>query len=160
LVFALSATAVCAAPRSKPKSAEPKRAQELAKAVTTVTGVAISPLLGTGALGAWDYFHCPDEERDRLPWYAHPGFWIPALLLVAAVAFKDAAGTALPPGMKKPLDVCETVENKVSGLVAAGAVVPMLAAVFPLTTGTGDVAARMSASPVSPRSIGAACSIS
>ena len=30
----------------------------------------------------------------------------------------------MPPGLKKPLDVLETIENKASGLVAAGAVVP------------------------------------
>jgi hypothetical protein len=46
------------------------------------------------------------------------------------VAAKDAAGAALPPGWKKPLDVAETIENKVSGLVVAGAVVPFLAAIF------------------------------
>jgi hypothetical protein len=138
----LLATTVAQATPGKQKSAEPKRAQELAKAVTMVTGIAISPLLGTGAIGAYEWFGARDatpEEQARLPWYAHPGFWIPALLLVCAVAFKDAAGTALPPGLKKPLDVCETVENKVSGLVAAGAVVPMLAAVFPMTTGNGDM---------------------
>jgi hypothetical protein len=138
LAFCFCVSTVQAAPgKQKPK--EPHRAQELAKSVTTVTGVAISPLLATATLGAWDYFHTPEEQRDRLPWYANPGFWLPALLLVAAVAFKDAAGTAAPPGLKKPLDVAETVENKVSGLVAAGAVVPMLAAVFPMTTGSSDV---------------------
>lgn len=39
-------------------------------------------------------------------------------------AAKDAFGAVVPPGMKKPLDVLETLENKASGLVAAGAVVP------------------------------------
>jgi hypothetical protein len=34
----------------------------------------------------------------------------------------------VPPGMKKPLDIAETVENKISGLVAAGAVIPSLVA--------------------------------
>jgi hypothetical protein len=45
-------------------------------------------------------------------------------LLVAACAAKDAFGAVVPPGLKKPLDVLELVENKATGLVAAGAVVP------------------------------------
>lgn len=106
-----------------------------------VTGIAISPLLGTAAVGAWDYVRTAAEQRDKLDWYANPMFWFPALLLVAAVAFKDAAGTTLPPGLKKPLDVAEALENKVSGLVAAGGVVPGIAALFPFDTGSVQVAA-------------------
>lgn len=126
---------------TKKESGPPKRAEEFARAVTTITGVAISPLLGTAAVGAWDYCRTPSEQRDKLPWYAHPGFWIPALLLVGAVAFKDAAGTATPPGLKKPLDVAETLENKLSGLVAAGAVVPTLASIFPFDAGSAQAVA-------------------
>ncbi|MCX6953094.1 MAG: hypothetical protein NTV51_13150, partial [Verrucomicrobia bacterium] len=47
-----------------------------------------------------------------------------ALLIVGLCAAKDALGAAVPPGLKKPLDVLETIENKATGLVAAGAVVP------------------------------------
>ena len=65
-----------------------------------------------------------DATRARLPWYAQPKFWLPALLVVAICAAKDALGATLPPGFKKPLDVLETIENKFSGLIAAGAVVP------------------------------------
>jgi hypothetical protein len=108
-----------------------KKVKELAKAVTTVTGVAISPLLGVGAVGAYDWWQAKTpEQKEKLPWYARMKFWLPALLLVGAVAAKDAFGTVLPPGLKKPLDVAEAVENKVSGLVAAGAVVPFMATVF------------------------------
>jgi hypothetical protein len=32
----------------------------------------------------------------------------------------NSLGAVVPPGLKKPLDVLETVENKASGLVAAG----------------------------------------
>jgi hypothetical protein len=39
-------------------------------------------------------------------------------------AAKDSFGAMVPPGLKKPLDVLETIENKFSGLVAAGAVIP------------------------------------
>ncbi len=107
-----------------------------AVALTKITGIAISPMLGVGAVGAYDYFTCDKDKKDQLPWYAQVKFWLPALLLVGAVALKEAAGAALPPGWKKPLDVLETVESKVSGLVAAGAVVPMIAAIFHSTVTT------------------------
>ena len=97
----------------------------LATAVTTVTGIAISPLLGTGAYGAYQWMAAKDDAaRAKLPWYAQWSFFGPALLLVGACAAKDALGAVVPPGLKKPLDVLETIENKATGLVAAGAVVP------------------------------------
>jgi len=97
----------------------------LATAVTTVTGIAISPLLGTGAYGAYQWMAASDDAaRAKLPWYAQWSFFGPALLLVGACAAKDAFGAVVPPGLKKPLDVLETIENKATGLVAAGAVVP------------------------------------
>lgn len=93
--------------------------------LSTVTGVAISPLLGTSALGAYQWVTAKDAAtRARLPWYAEPRFWVPALLVVGICAAKDASGVALPPLLKKPLDTLEVVENKFSGLIAAGAVVP------------------------------------
>ncbi|AOS44424.1 hypothetical protein Verru16b_01486 [Lacunisphaera limnophila] len=100
---------------------------ELAAMATQVTGIAISPLLGVSAVGAYQYFKAATpEEKAALPWFANPSFWALGVLMVAAVAFKDAAGATLPPGWKKPLDVLETIENKASGLVAAGAVIPSL----------------------------------
>jgi hypothetical protein len=100
-------------------------AAPIATAISTVTGIAISPLLGTGAYGAYKYFSAKDEAaRKALPWYSQVSFWLPALLLVAACAAKDAFGAVVPTGLKKPLDVLETIENKFSGLVAAGAVIP------------------------------------
>jgi hypothetical protein len=103
---------------------------EMAQAISTITGVAISPLLGVSAIGAWTYFKAPAEKRARLSWYAQPWFWVPALLLVAVAFVKDTFGTALPTAVKKPFDIAETIENKISGLVAAGAFVPLIAAVF------------------------------
>ena len=97
----------------------------LATAVSTVTGIAISPLLGTGAYGAYQWAAAKDEAaRAKLPWYAQWSFFGPALLIVGLCAAKDALGAVVPPGLKKPLDVLETIENKATGLVAAGAVVP------------------------------------
>ncbi|MGH7958788.1 MAG: hypothetical protein ACREH8_17520 [Opitutaceae bacterium] len=116
----LAATAAAPAPGSDRSPIAP-----IATAISTVTGIAISPLLGTSAYGAYKYFSAKDgAAREALPWYAKMSFWLPALLLVAACAAKDAFGTVVPPGLKKPLDVLETIENKFSGLVAAGAVIP------------------------------------
>lgn len=102
-----------------------------AQALSTITGVAISPLLGVSVVGAWTYFEAPKEKRAQLSWYAQPWFWSIGLLLVAICFAKDTAGTALPSALKKPLDVADAVENKISGLVAVGAFVPMVASVFP-----------------------------
>lgn len=114
-------------------------AGSVVSAVAGVTGIAISPLLGTGAYGAYQYFSTPAEERANLPWFAQVSFWLPALGLVGAAAAKDAAGAALPPGWKKPLDILDTLENKVTGLVAAGAVVPFSMSVLSkVILGGGD----------------------
>ncbi len=102
-----------------------------ATALSTITGVAISPLLGVSAVGAWTYFETPKDKRSQLSWYAQPWFWVSALILVGLCFAKDTAGTALPTVLKKPLDIADAVENKISGLVAVGAFVPMVASVFP-----------------------------
>jgi hypothetical protein len=105
---------------------------DLAQAISTVTGVAISPLLGVGAVGAYRYFHTPPERRSVLPWFARPHFWLPALVLVALVFLKDALGPTLPTAFKKPFDALEVLENKVSALIAAGAFIPLILTVFPV----------------------------
>lgn len=119
---------------AKPKDTKPPGV-EMAQALTTITGVAISPLLGVSAVGAWHSFRADASHRASLSWYAQPWFWITGLLIVALVFAKDVFGAALPPGWKKPFDVAELIENKLSALVAAGAFVPLFAAVFePLQT--------------------------
>ena len=99
---------------------------ELAQTLSQITGVAISPLLGTGAVGAWRYLSTPEARRAELPWFAQPWFWIPALLLVGLVCAKDSLGPVTPTALKKPLDVMEVMENKISGLIAVGAFVPLV----------------------------------
>ena len=132
--FALAADA------AKPTPAVPDRSPgaPIAGAISTVTGMAISPLLGTGAYGAYQYFNATTpEQKAALPWFAQWAFFGPALLIVGACAAKDALGASVPPGLKKPFDVLETIENKATGLVAAGAVVPfMMAAVSKLLVGS------------------------
>jgi len=105
--------------------------KEMAQTLSMITGVAISPLMGVGAVGAWEWWHAnTPEKKAKLHWFANPLFWVPALLLVAACFVKDSAGIALPPVLKKPFDVAETVEHKISGLVATGAFVPIAASIF------------------------------
>lgn len=105
--------------------------KQIAQTISEITGVAISPLMGVGAVGAWEYFHArTPQQKAKLHWFAHPLFWVPALLLVAACFVKDSTGIALPPLLKKPFDVAETIEHKISGLVATGAFVPIAASIF------------------------------
>lgn len=122
----LSAAESAAKAAAKPKSP----GIELATLASQVTGIAISPLLGAGGIGAYQWVKASTpEEKAALPWFAQVSFWLPALLLVGVCACKDSVAAMLPPGMKKPLDIAETLENKISGLVAAGAVLPSLIAV-------------------------------
>jgi hypothetical protein len=68
---------------------------------------------------------------------------VPALLIVAMCFAKDSIGIVVPPMLKKPFDVAETIEHKVSGLVATGAFVPIAASIFHASN-TGDSAALSS----------------
>jgi len=146
LVLALCCAVLLSAPARA--AAEAKKAEPVAKApgvelavmASQITGIAISPMLGVSGVGAYQYFKADTpEEKAKLPWFAQVSFWLPAMLLVGVCAFKDTIAAVAPPGWKKPLDIAETLENKVSGLVAAGAVVPSLVAVASklITTSAG-----------------------
>ena len=154
LLLALLPRAFAAAPAAAKPTVDRSPAAPLSVALATVTGIAISPLVATGAYGAWQWATVPgatDEAkataRAKLPWFAQPKFWLPALLIAALCAAKDTLGTVLPPGTKKPFDVLETVENKLSGLVAAGAVVPITMSTLSQTLAGSHVAAHPMAWP-------------
>jgi MFS family permease len=123
---------------STPKNTPPPGVA-IAQTLSTITGVAISPLLGVGAVGAYQWSKATtDEQKARLPWFANPLFWVPALLLVGLCAVKDAAGVVvLPTVLKKPIDVAETIEHKISGLVATGAFVPIMVNIIREANSTG-----------------------
>ena len=110
----------------------------IAQTLSTITGVAISPLLGVSAVGCYQYCKAEtDEQKAKLPWFASPLFWVPAFLLLAACFLKDTAGTALPTAAKKPFDAIETIEHKISGLVATGAFVPIMVNIIHEANSTG-----------------------
>lgn len=127
--------ALCAAPAADTSTATARKSGktpgvELAQALSTITGVAISPLLGVSAVGAWRYFHTPVNQRASVSWYAQPWFWGTGFFIVLLAFVKDAFGAVLPPGWKRPFDIAELIENKLSALVAAGAFVPIFASIL------------------------------
>jgi len=101
-----------------------------AESLSQVTGIAISPLLGVGAMGAYKYYRTKPEDRGRLSWYAQPWFWTVALTIVGVCLLKDSLGPAIPTSLKKPFDVLELFENKASAIIATGAIIPIAAEVF------------------------------
>jgi hypothetical protein len=113
----------------------------LSQGVTEITGVAISPLLGVSAVGAWRYATSPQDQRKLLPWYASPWFWGSGLAIVALCFLKDSLGTAVPGLLKKPFDVLELFENKASALLAAGTFVPLVASEMAASLDDGKAAA-------------------
>jgi hypothetical protein len=136
VLLAAPVSAVAADAR-KPEKAPPAPGVELATLATQVTGIAISPLLGVSTVGAYQYFKASTpEQKARLPWFANPLVWLGGFLMVGACAFKDSFGAVIPPGLKKPFDVLELAENKLSGLVATGAVIPTLVGMVSRYLGT------------------------
>jgi len=99
----------------------------LTEGISQITGTAISPLLGVCSAGAWRYFQTPSAQRRSLPWFCHPGAWGFGFAILGICIFKDVLGTVAPPLIKKPLDMAELFENKVSGLVASASFVPFVA---------------------------------
>jgi hypothetical protein len=153
LASTLTSASLPAATDAPPPESRTPPGVQAAQTISLITGVAISPLLGVSAVGAWTYFRAPEEERAELPWFAQPWFWLGGLLLVAMTVAKDTLGPAVPTLLKKPFDVAEAVENKLSGLVATGAFVPLVVDVFQPDAGAtaavyGPVFAAVEASDV------------
>jgi hypothetical protein len=143
LVFLLGLAPVLNAAEAKPSTKPANPGAELSAAISQITGIAISPLLGMGAVGAYKWFKADgDAAKAKLPWFAQPWFWLPALLVVGACFTKDSFGTVVPTALKKPLDVVEVFENKISGLIATGAIVPLALTVF--ESFEGDSSASLS----------------
>lgn len=99
----------------------------LAHQLTLATGLAISPLAGVSAVGAWQWVTASPGERRGLPFSASPWLWIPGLVLTVLLLLKDV----LPKSLKVPLDAAELLERKASAvLLAAPLLVPLAARAF------------------------------
>jgi hypothetical protein len=106
-------------PEEQEANAVVNRGQQIAAAVSTVTSVAVSPLLGVCLLGAWDYFRTAQDQRTRLPFYDLPVFWIPVGILLILIFIKDTVG-GFNPLIKKPLDAIEVLLLNKAALVIIG----------------------------------------
>ncbi len=94
------------------------QSQSAAAALSQATEIAISPLLVMTAMGAVRWFRTPGPLRSELPFYVQPWVWGMGLVLLALVFFKETV-VARVPLLKKPLDVLQLFENKLTGLVAS-----------------------------------------
>jgi hypothetical protein len=96
-----------------------KWGQQISSAVATVSGVSISPLVGVCVLGIWEHYRTPTVQRQKLPLYTRPVFWIPIGILLVLILIKDTVG-GLAPLIKKPLDAAEVLLlNKASLILVA-----------------------------------------
>jgi hypothetical protein len=120
LVAGASSIAVASSSRGEPprSSSTVLPGEEVARTLTLVTGVPISPLLAVSGLGAWRWWRAPEPARPFLPWYCRPLFWGPALGLALLFALNTTLG-GLVPGLKKPMDFVEEHENRISALLAS-----------------------------------------
>src|SRR6187549_2778165 len=85
----------------------------IAQQISLLTGIAVSPLLGSSGYGCYLYFKAPPAQRSTLPWFAHPWFWVFGLSICALCFIKDTAGNALPTVVKKPFDIIDAFEHKI-----------------------------------------------
>jgi len=96
----------------------------LSESISTTTGVAISPLLGMGVLGAWQYFRADETMRETLPWYTAPWIWGICFGIFLLLKSKDTVGAWIPELVKKPITVLDDLQEKASALIVGLAVIP------------------------------------
>lgn len=102
------------------------RADVLGSAFTQVTGTAISPLLVLSILGFFDWIR--SDAGASLPLHASPWFWGVAMgLLVLFFLSSKISAVALPWPFKQVPKSLEVMEKNLTGLVAAGLLVPTVA---------------------------------
>ncbi len=121
------------------------QAVALSQTISTTTGVAMSPMLGMGVLGAWRYFETDAALRGELPWYTLPWVWGLCFGIFVLLKSKDTLGFAVPEIAKKPITVLDDIQEKASAAIVALAVVPttvleQFPATTPTTTGDGTLA--------------------
>ena len=99
---------------------------EFAHGISEITAAAVSPLLVVSVIGVNRYMRATESERGQLPFFCNPLLWGTGLVLLVVCFLKDVLGTALPSLFKKPLDLLELFENKLSALVASTLFVPVI----------------------------------
>ena len=127
-VFCLSSDSRAVETAPVPTATERLPGVDFAEGISQITGTAISPMLGVSAAGAWRYYRTPGHLRGRLPWFCHPVAWGLGFTILGMCFLKDAFGAGAPPLVKKPLDMAELFEDKLSALVASAAFVPFIVA--------------------------------
>jgi hypothetical protein len=113
---------------------------EFSRGLSEITAAAVSPLLVVSVAGAARYLRTPEAERRNLPSFCDPLLWGTGLALLLSCFFKDLLGAVLPAPLKKPLDMLEILENKLSALVAATVFVPVITWEMMQHFGTGSTA--------------------
>ena len=96
----------------------------LSQTITSTTGIAMSPLLGMGALGAWKYYQSDEAYRNSLPWYSSPWVWGICFGIFLLLKSKDTLGVWIPEVVKKPITVLDDLTDKASAVIVALAVIP------------------------------------
>lgn len=119
---------------------------ELSRSISHLTGLAINPLMVAGGFGALRYYDTPLMQRESLPFYASPIFWVPSLI-IGVIFFLGG----FVPILKKLLKSTEITINKVSPFLVAipfmmgnfSSFIPDLSTnqtfLFPSTSNTGMV---------------------
>ncbi|MFT5469412.1 MAG: hypothetical protein ACI8UO_004533 [Verrucomicrobiales bacterium] len=97
----------------------------LSRITTETTSLAISPLFGMGALGVWQWWKADSEARAELPWYTNPWIWGGAFVIFGLAKWKDTFGVFVPELLKKPLQVIDIFEDKISAFIVMLAVIPL-----------------------------------
>jgi len=98
----------------------------LSTAISQVTGIAVSPMLGISCVGAWTYWNTEEHLRGRLPWFCSPYIWGFCFVILFLCATKDILGSVLPSVLKKPFDAAELLEDNASALLVGFGAVPSL----------------------------------
>lgn len=94
------------------------RAERLSRDVAALTGAQLSPLLAIGVLGGVRWASAAPAQRPGLPWHDQPWFWGTALALLLLFWAADKV-----PALRQAVKPVRLYESKVSGVLAAAALV-------------------------------------
>ncbi|MCA9053530.1 MAG: hypothetical protein KDA75_06820 [Planctomycetaceae bacterium] len=125
------------AEETSPATVRPSTVGALSETLTTTTGVAVSPVMVMGGMGAYKYVTTAPEQRGNLEWYCHPGVWGIALLVAGLSFLKTTCKVALPPAVSLPVDAIERLGNQFATPIAG------LATVLPTAVKVGSALAAV-----------------